>query len=225
VRQVVLGLREHLDTVFVVDDGSGAAGARAVEELGAEGLARVIRLERNQGKGAACLEGFRVARDAGFTHAVQVDADNQHCLADVPRFLAEARARPDALVCGVPQFGQDAPRSRVFARKISVFWVAVELGIGVVRDPLCGFRVYPLQAALAVPCRAHRMDFDTDIAVRMVMAGAPVSNLDTAVRYPTVEEGAVSHFRPFRDSWALSLMHTRLFFTSIAWRIGRLIRR
>ena len=222
VRQVVVGLREHVSTVFVVDDGSAPPGAEAVAELAVNGLARVIRLEQNQGKGAACMAGFRAARDAGFTHAVQVDADNQHTLDDVPRFLAEAGARPEALVCGVPQFGADAPRSRVIARKISVFWVAVELGIGVVRDPLCGFRIYPLQAALAVPLRAPRMAFDTDIAVRMVMAGAEVSNLPTAVRYPTAEEGAVSHFRPLQDSWALSLLHTRLFFASLAWRIRRL---
>ena len=33
---------------------------------------------RNGGKGAAVLDGLHAARAAGFTHAIQVDADSQH---------------------------------------------------------------------------------------------------------------------------------------------------
>lgn len=222
LKRVVLGLRNHIQSVFVIDDGSGEPGARAASDLALDGLAVVHRLEPNQGKGAACLTGFRLAREAGFTHALQVDADDQHCLDDVPQFLEAAGRRPDALICGVPLFGEDAPRSRVLARRVSVFWVAIEVGLGVIQDPLFGFRIYPLDATLAVPCRSLRMGFDTEIAVRLVFAGTPVENLETTVRYPGPEEGAVSHFRPLADSWVLSCLHPRLFFTSLAWRLGLL---
>ena len=68
-----------------------------------------------------------------------------------------------------------------------------------IRDSLCGFRVYPLAAALGVRS-GDRMEFDVEISVRMVWAGCPVVNLPTRVRYPTREEGGVSHFRLFRDN-------------------------
>jgi hypothetical protein len=54
------------------------------------------------------------------------------------------------------------------------------------------------------------MDFDPEIAVRMVWGGCPVVNLPTRVRYLTPEQGGVSHFRMFRDNVRISWGHTRL---------------
>lgn len=219
VEAVVRGLREHIDVVVVVDDGSGPQGQAAVQRLADSGAADVVTLPRNLGKGHAVMAGFERASALGGSHALQVDADGQHCLDDVPRFLDEARERPDALIAGVPIFGPDAPRARVIGRKISIFWVNREVGRGVIGDPLYGFRVYPVEAALAAAPRSLRMGFDTDIAVRMVWAGAPVRNLSTAVRYPTADEGGVSHFRPIASNVALSRLHTRLYLTSLWWRL------
>jgi hypothetical protein len=54
------------------------------------------------------------------------------------------------------------------------------------------------------------MDFDPEIAVRMVWNGVRVQNLETRVRYVPREHGGVSHFRLVRDNFRISLMHTRL---------------
>ncbi len=107
----------------------------------------------NGGKGAAVKTGLALARELGFTHALQVDADAQHDLDDVPRFLEAARSRPEALVLGAPVFDGSAPRSRLRARQITIFWTSFEAGAGVITDPMCGFRVYPVGAALAA--RVH----------------------------------------------------------------------
>ncbi len=219
VEGVVAGLREHLDVVVVVDDGSGPEGRAAAQRLAGVDGVDVTLLERNRGKGHAVMAGFARAKLLGCTHALQVDADGQHRIDDVPRFLDEARARPDALIAGVPIFGPDAPRSRVVGRRISIFWVDLEVGRGVIGDPLYGFRVYPLDASLAAAPRSLRMGFDTDIAVRMVWGGTPVLNLPTAVRYLTAEQGGVSHFKPFASNVALSKLHTRLFWASLWWRL------
>lgn len=213
IASVVAGLRRHLDHVIVVDDGSGPAGRGAVDAL--DGV-DVVRLASNRGKGAAVLAGFARAIEAGRTHAVQVDADGQHDLDDVPRFLTAAATAPDALVCGVPIFDETAPRSRVIGRKISVFWVNLEVGRGVIEDPLYGFRVYPLAASMEARCTAPRMGFDTDLAVRLVWRGTPTIHLPTKVSY---FEGGVTHFHPVRSNWALSRLHTRLFLRSLWWRL------
>lgn len=215
VRDVVLRVREHLPEVVVVDDASGEAGRRAVEALGAEGLAHVTRRERNGGKGAAVKTGFSFARELGYTHALQVDADGQHSLGDIPRFLAAARARPDALVLGAPVYDASAPRGRMIARKITLFWTDFEAGRGVITDPMCGFRVYPLDAALALGRTGDRMDFDIEIAVRLAWAGVPVINLPTQVRYLSRDEGGVSHFRLLEDNLRISWLHTRLSFQRV----------
>jgi hypothetical protein len=138
------------------------------------------------------------------------DADGQHAVEDVPRLLEAARADPRALVLGQPFFDDSAPNVRRRARLISRFWTDIETCGRVIEDPLCGFRVYPIEAALRSGARGNRMDFDPEIAVRMSWLGCPVVNVRTRVRYLSAEEGGVSHFRMFRDNVLISWCHTRL---------------
>lgn len=219
LRRTVEAVRRHLDRVVVVDDGSGPAGLEAARGVERDGLARVVYRERNGGKGAAVKTGFEAAHRAGASHVLQVDADGQHDLDDVPRFLEAAAAHPDALVVGTPVFDASLPRGRAFARGISTFWVAVETGGPVVADPQCGFRVYPLEAARSAAAGGDRMDFDQEILVRMIWRGTPVVNLPTRVRYVPAEAGGVSHFRPLRDNAGITWLHTRLSLASLARRL------
>ncbi len=222
---VVAEARRHLPDVLIVDDGSGAAGRDAVDALVAAGAARVTRRARNGGKGAAVKTGFAAARDAGFTHALQIDADGQHDPADIPKLLALAAARPEAAVLGHPVFDASTPRGRRAAHGLTNFWTRLETGGPAVVDPQCGFRVYPLAAALAVGAGGDHMEFDIEIAVRLVWAGVPIINVPTRVRYLPAAAGGVSHFRPLGDNLAITLMHTRLVLGSIRWRWRRLWRR
>ncbi len=81
---------------IVVDDGSDAPTRRVLEQLAAQepGLT-LIRLTENAGKGAAVIRGLQAATAAGFSHAVQVDADGQHAIEDIPHcWLSRKRTRP-----------------------------------------------------------------------------------------------------------------------------------
>lgn len=228
IRAVVEGAHAVVPDVIVVDDGSHAAGREACEALAREGLARVHHRAANGGKGAAVKDGFRIARDAGFTHAVQVDGDGQHDLSRIPEFLELARARPDTLVLGYPVYDHTLHRGRYIARLVTRFWNYVEVLGPTIGDSMCGFRVYPIDAALASGTRGDRMDFDIEIPVRMVWSGVPVQNAPIAVRYLTREEGGVSHYRTFRDTLRISLLHNRLMLEGVArvlsWPARRLYR-
>jgi polyprenyl-phospho-N-acetylgalactosaminyl synthase len=222
IEGVVRRLHQFLPDVVVVDDGSHEAGRDAVQRLAADGLAHAHRRARNGGKGAAVKDGLRVALSLGYSHGLQIDADGQHALEDVPRFLEISRRRPEALVLGCPIFDASVPRSRRLGRRITTFWSAVETAGRVITDPMCGFRVYPLATAVRAGARGNRMDFDPEIAVRLVWAGVPIENVPTLVRYLPASAGGVSHFRMFRDNVAISWMHTRLVTLAIAgWLFGR----
>ena len=211
VREVVVAVREHLP-VIVVDDGSAAEGRAAVDAIGAEGLAQIHHREQNGGKGAAVTTGFMLAREAGYSHALQVDADGQHALGDIPRFIEAAREQPEALILGAPVYDESAPKGRLIGRKITQFWTNIETYGRVIDDPMCGFRVYPVEAACEVAPRCGmRMDFDIEVAVRLVWHGLSVVNLPTQVVY---HEGGVSHFNYFSDNVRISWMHSRLVATS-----------
>src|SRR6185295_1620568 len=159
--------------VVVVDDGSDAATARVLDALTGVHL---FRLAANSGKGAAVVRGLREARQLGYTHALQVDADGQHDLADVPRFLERGRAAPTAVICGEPVYDESAPKARLYGRLITRFWVWVETRGRARGDAMCGFRLYPLAPTVALLERlrpAPGMSFDIEILVRLAWEGLP----------------------------------------------------
>jgi glycosyltransferase involved in cell wall biosynthesis len=211
VAAVVARAREHVGEVIVVDDASGSEGREACAALGARGAAVVIHREANGGKGAAVKTGLAAARARGYTHAFQIDADGQHDLERMPAFLEAAARAPGSAVLGYPVYDASAPKGRLAARKITRFWVDLEVGgRGVVEDAMVGFRIYPLASTSALRVRGDRMDFDVEIAVRLVWAGVPVINLPVGVRYLRAEEGGRSHFQPLGDNLRLAWLHSRL---------------
>ena len=71
--------RQMWDPVWIVVDGSTDGTAEALQALAAgdPGL-RVFVLPKNRGKGAAVLHALDAAAEAGYTHALTMDADGQH---------------------------------------------------------------------------------------------------------------------------------------------------
>lgn len=197
--------------VILVDDGSGAETAQELDRLGRVPGLSLLRLPINQGKGGAVIAGLRAALEAGFSHALQIDADGQHDAGDATRFVAAAQALPNAFVCGCPRYDASVPKGRLYGRYATHIWVWINTLSFAVRDSMCGFRVYPLVPTVALFDRVRigrRMDFDVEVAVRLVWMGLPVVNLETAVHYPV---GGLSNFRVVRDNLLISWMHTRLF--------------
>lgn len=211
VVQDVLGHGMHC---ILVDDGSSIACAQVLDGLAAANPDRVtlVRHAVNQGKGGAVISGFRRAAQDGYTHVLQVDADGQHRVADIPRFLELARQHPEAIIAGCPQYDESVPALRLYARYLTHVWVWINTLSFDIRDSMCGFRLYPLAPVTALLARrtlGKRMNFDTDILVRLYWDGVPVVNLPTPVGYPA---DGVSHFRAFRDNVLISRMHATLFF-------------
>ncbi|MEO7478499.1 MAG: glycosyltransferase family 2 protein [Lysobacteraceae bacterium] len=211
---MLAGINNHDVPCILVDDGSDADCAGVLDALVARDPEHVslLRLPNNQGKGAAVMAGLREASRRGFTHALQIDADGQHDPADIPGFLAEARAHPDAVICGCPLYDASVPKARLYGRYATHVWVWINTLSFDIRDGMCGFRVYPLASTLALidtvnVCR--RMDFDVDILVRLYWRGVCVRNRETRVTYPL---DGVSHFDVWRDNLRISRMHALLFF-------------
>lgn len=214
LRETVREARAAWPHVWVVVDGSTDGSEAPVREaaLADPGL-RLLVLPQNRGKGAAVLHGLRAAADAGFTHALTMDADGQHPAERIAAFMEASRARPEAMILGVPVFGIEAPALRVRGRRVSNWWARLETPGAGIGDSLFGFRVYPIAPLLRVMERRRsmrRFDFDPEAAVRLAWAGVPAVNLPAPVRYLSRDEGGVSHFRYGRDNALLAFMHARL---------------
>ncbi len=206
-------LRQQGYIVFLVDDGSGPACAEALRRLAdSNDKVHLLRLPENQGKGAAVMAGLAAAASAGFSHALQIDADGQHDPGDLSRFVAAANADPQSLVCGRPVFDASIPRHRLYLRYLTHAMVWLNTLSFDIPDSMCGLRIYPLAVVmpiLAIEVPGRRMDFDSDVLVRLHWRGVRMQWLPTRVSYPI---DGVSHFRLVRDNWLITRMHTRLFF-------------
>lgn len=197
--------------LLIVDDGSDKTTQALLETLVCDGVT-LLRLEKNSGKGAAVKYGLEAAAAQGYSHALQVDADGQHQIEDCPKLLAEAAAWPESLISGQPVYDDSVPKSRLYGRYATHVWVWIETLSLSLKDSMCGFRVYPLAATLKLMRQrsiGKRMDFDSEIMVRLYWAGTPSRFIRTRVTYP---QNGLSHFDALHDNLRISWMHTRLFF-------------
>ncbi len=196
-------LAQGMRTV-VVDDGSTDG---TLDVLARIPEVRVLRHDRNRGKGAALLTGFTSLVDEA-SYVVTIDADGQHDPADIPHLIGALplEGRPIVVGCRQGMEGDHIPWTSRFGRKFSNFWVRAGGG-GRVADSQSGFRLYPLPEVLALRPRARRFQFEVEILVlagwhRLPVVEAPVSVVYTAER--------ISHFRPWVDFWRNSFTFSRL---------------
>jgi predicted LPLAT superfamily acyltransferase len=223
LQRIVAALRAEQLPVILVDDGSDAVTKSTLTALVAPGI-EVLTQPQNGGKGAAMLAGFALAAEQGYTHTLQVDADGQHDLGDVHAMLALAQEHPHHLISGTPKYDESVPKVRFYGRYLthSLVWLST-LSFTLI-DSMCGFRVYPLSETLALTRRVRigaRMDFDTDMMVRLYWAGTESLFLPTKVHYP---EDGVSHYRMLRDNLRMFWLHARLD-AGMLLRAPRLVRR
>lgn len=198
--------------LIVVDDASPADVADDLEKLlAASGVAAtLIRHLKNRGKGGAVKTALRAAQQAGFSHALQLDADGQHDVNDIDTFLRAADDHPQSIICGEPVFDSSISRLRYYGRYITLSLSYLETLSRDIRDALCGFRLYPLASINAIidnNALGERMAFDPELLVRAVWADIPLHYVRVKVVYP---EGGRSHFHYLRDNAEISWMHTRL---------------
>jgi glycosyltransferase involved in cell wall biosynthesis len=222
---VVTAVLAHNLPCILVDDGSSLSCAKKLDELVAEKQnLKLLRLTVNSGKGAAVLAGIKLASQEGYTHVLQIDADGQHCTDDIPQFVAEAQKNPESIINGRPIYDASIPKVRLYARYLTHIWVWINTWSFQIIDSMCGFRVYPIASVMKLIAHqkiGHRMNFDTDILVRLYWEGLDVINVPTRVTYPS---DGVSHFRMWLDNALITRMHVILFF-GMVWRIPTLLAR
>jgi len=205
VQQVV---RESQRTfpVIVVDDGSTDQGPTTLAE--ATGIT-LVTLPSNRGKGAALKAGFAKAAQAGFTHAITIDADGQHAAESLADFAAACCKQPEAFVVGVRDLkAAGAPLARRLSNALSTFCFKLETGVRL-PDTQCGYRVYPLAPTRSLRVKAERYAFELEILVKAAWAGIPLRPQPVQADY-TAATSRLSHFHPVRDFLRIFRVHSRL---------------
>ena len=201
-------IANHPYPIIIVDDGSDRSTRIKLDKLKEKVI--LVTLFENNGKGAAFVSGVKKAHELGFSHAFQIDADGQHDLNAVPLLIKESQNFPASLISGKPIYDESVPKKRLYGRYITHFWVWVETLSFDLKDSMCGFRSYPIALVIDLLEKykiGTRMDFDTDIMVKLYWENVESRFIDIKVNYP---EDGISHFRMVRDNIKLIKMHVKL---------------
>jgi len=198
-------------SVIVVDDGSTDSTWERIRHIPD---IKVIRHQRNLGKGEALLTGMAEAAKTA-KWAVTLDADNQH---DPPDARCLIRAIPEGtrpIVVGqrTTMENRDVPWTSRYGRRFSNFWVLISGGPDL-WDSQCGFRIYPLPETLDLDVVSRRFQFEVEVLVKAKWKGIPIIETPVGVTYQSREE-RISHFRPLVDF----LMNARTFSRLILQRL------
>ena len=224
VPEIIDALQTFAYPIIVVDDGSDAITKDILTQLSQNPLVEVITLPHNKGKGYAVMAAIKHAAKQNYSHAIQIDADGQHDLTAVNELLITAHQYSTALISGKPIYDDSVPKSRLYGRYITHFWVWIETLSFTIKDSMCGFRCYPIDPIIHVLNHhnfSHRMEFDTEIMVRFYWNNGDIKFINTKVIYP---EDGISHFDALWDNLKISWMHTKLFLGMLP-RIPRLLKR
>lgn len=201
---VVRRVHRQMRDIIVVNDGCTDDTPALLASLDFE--VTVVSLERNKGKGAALVAGFRKAKEMGFTHALTIDADGQHYPEDIPVLVRALEVRPNALIVGSRQFtDKNMSGKSKFANRFSNFWFRLQTTISL-PDTQTGMRIYPLNQLYGLPILTSRYEAELELLVFAAWHNVPLVPVPIRVYYPPREE-RVSHFVPARDFTRISVLN------------------
>jgi glycosyltransferase involved in cell wall biosynthesis len=203
IGDIVRRVRQQLDHVLVVDDGSTDQTAQRAREAGAE----VIVHSENRGKGEAIKTGLghwlaaATPSSGGFDRegawAILLDSDGQHLPEEIGRFLAAAASatRPTFFlgnrmdnVAGMPFIRRVV--NRYMSRQIS------RVCKQEIPDTQCGFRMLDHRLIPQLLGGGDRFDYDTEVLIIASRKGYRIES----VPITTVYSDQVSKIRPLRDA-------------------------
>lgn len=187
--------------IVLVDDGSKDATVERVtpklfeKPIGALQRVRLVRHERNRGKGAAVRTGLAAAEG---DWRLMMDADNSTRVSEVVRLLAEAERSGAGLVCGSRNVADSDVVTRP-SRKLmgSAFRMALKgLGMGMLRDTQCGFKLYRADVAAAIAEIAREDRFAFDLEHLLIADRLGVGVREVGISWTHRDGGTI---RPVRD--------------------------
>lgn len=201
VARVISQVKNNVDLVIVVDDGSDADNKRYLTECSLMENVHLITLPHNKGKGYALIAGLREAIAHEPDYIFTIDSDGQHDPKEIPRFKQFIAASPQSydLVIGTREIAEETPlRSKIGNVFTATLFNA--LFERTIADTQSGFRVLSANFARDVVSEMLPGRYETEMRMLIyaVESGRVIGNMKIETIY--LEKNKNSKFRPLQDS-------------------------
>jgi glycosyltransferase involved in cell wall biosynthesis len=190
IGEVVRRVRQQLQTVLVVDDGSPDSTAECARNAGAE----VVVHAQNGGKGAAIKTGFKLLLERGFDYVLILDGDGQHLPEEIERFVAAAAMPCGMFVGNRMHETKGMPLLRLLTNQMMsrlISWLCKQP----IPDTQCGFRMIHRNVIPSLFCESNAYDYETEMLLIASRAGHRVGSVPVT----TVYADETSKIHPLRD--------------------------
>jgi glycosyltransferase involved in cell wall biosynthesis len=192
IESVIQEVRQYLEQVIVVDDGSPDRTAELAEKAGAT----VMRHSDNRGKGAAIQTGLQHPVALAAEYLLLMDGDGQHDPRDIPKLIEAIANSQNALVVGNRMNDlSKMPWARRLTNRFMSWQISALCGQQL-PDSQCGFRILN-QALRPLLLKANTgFDFETEMLLLAAKNGYQISFIPIR----TIYRDEQSKIRPIRDT-------------------------
>jgi glycosyltransferase involved in cell wall biosynthesis len=177
--------------VIVVDDGSTDRTGEAVRDREKVAL---LKHPVNLGKGMALRTAFDYARGHGLELLVTMDADGQHDIESIGRFL-KSHTLASILIGDRMGAADGMPWLRRITNWTTSLFVSLLAGKKI-RDSQSGFRLVHVSALGRLKLTTARYDTESEMLIQAGRLGLAIGHLPV----PTIYTDGRSFIRPFRDT-------------------------
>ncbi|MEM2191836.1 MAG: glycosyltransferase [Archaeoglobaceae archaeon] len=210
IGRVLSEIPEFVDRIYVVDDGSTDKTPEIVEEISKKDhRVFLIRHEKNMGKGAATVTGWKRGIEDEMDVLVAMDGDAQMDPAYLPSLLDPIVENKADFSKGTRFWGdawKSTPKIRIFGSFLLNVLNKIASGYWHVNDPQNGYVAISAEALrkLELDKLYKGYAFENDVLIKANVAGIRVVNVPVLPRY---HENATSKLRIsrflFETSWFL----------------------
>ena len=192
IASVIRGVQDAGFSVWVLDDGSTDETTAVAAGTGV----RVLRSEKNRGKGACQRRGLEEWLKTNFKAAIFMDSDGQHDPADLAPLLEVLHpGRVDVAIGNRMENPVGMPRLRRATNRLMSAIVSLAARQKV-PDSQCGLRALTREAVKVIQIRSDRFEAESEIILEASRKKLNIASLPIRSHYGN----QVSHINPWKDT-------------------------
>ncbi len=193
--------------IWIIDDGSHDNTADVAYSHGVH----VLRHFSNQGKGAALKTGFIATLKAGYQWILTMDADRQHDINEVNRFLSNDPSKFDMIIGSRRHNMVGMPFDRWLVNRLTSMVLSLYGGAHqMVTDSQSGYRLISADILKKVRLKTNHFDTESELVARALQAGFRIKEVDITTLYNSPR----SHIRPLIDT----IRFIKLCLFNLSWK-------